>query len=205
VSYKIRKGEADGQVWAPEGCTTDRTLTDTQCPVGVWKTVLTVPWRSSIDVFASARDGDFAGSLVRVVARSGAARWELFEREIPALSDTARLLSERTIGAEFLDIQVQRIQGATGTLWLSATAYGREPSSDVDISPAEWGEEITPNDAGTELWTTLRVGGGGTLRVTTARGQVINFAGVAAGEWFPLKVRRVWATGTTATNIVGMR
>lgn len=66
---------------------------------------------------------------------------------------------------------------------------------------------VTPND-GTDLPSVaygLYIGTGGTLKVDTANeGQgetTVSFAAVAAGV-LPLKVRRVWATGTTATGIV---
>jgi hypothetical protein len=50
----------------------------------------------------------------------------------------------------------------------------------------------------------LYVGTGGNLRVTTTAGNDVTFANVATGSLLPVSVRRVWTTGTTATNIVGL-
>ena len=67
--------------------------------------------------------------------------------------------------------------------------------------------EITPNDS-TDLVLPIRaiyVGGGGTLRITNAAGNIRNFTGLVAGMIYPFAARRVHATGTTATGIVGLR
>lgn len=44
---------------------------------------------------------------------------------------------------------------------------------------------------------------GGTVRVTSAQGETETLM-IAAGIVFPVRVRRIWATGTTATGIVAM-
>jgi hypothetical protein len=55
----------------------------------------------------------------------------------------------------------------------------------------------------------LFVGGAGTVKVTMA-GDVaepstpVTFSGVAAGTFLNVQVRRVWATGTTATLILAL-
>lgn len=46
------------------------------------------------------------------------------------------------------------------------------------------------------------VGGAGNVKVTTAQGSDVTFTGVLAGAILPVQVLRVWATGTTATNMV---
>lgn len=83
----------------------------------------------------------------------------------------------------------------------------RFPSRDNVIAPASRSIDITPNDGVTlpEPTRGLYVGGGGALRVlmaddTTER----TFLGVQAGSWLPFRVARVFATGTTATGIVGL-
>lgn len=71
--------------------------------------------------------------------------------------------------------------------------------------PANLVIEITPDD-GTDLpqvLTALNVATPGTVRVTTRDGSVGSVF-IAAGTIFPLRVRRVWATGTTATGICGL-
>ncbi len=47
----------------------------------------------------------------------------------------------------------------------------------------------------------LFVGSGGDLRVTLTGGRIVILRNLAAG-WHPLRVARIWATGTTATDIV---
>jgi hypothetical protein len=52
----------------------------------------------------------------------------------------------------------------------------------------------------------LFVGGAGNLTITTTAGNDVTFTGVLAGTQFPhLGVTRVKATGTTCTNIVGLK
>ena len=46
------------------------------------------------------------------------------------------------------------------------------------------------------------VGGGGTVRVLTAQGSDVTFTGVLSGSILPVQVARVYATTTTATNMV---
>lgn len=70
--------------------------------------------------------------------------------------------------------------------------------------PIQNAAAVTPDDAA-DLANTTRavfVGTGGNLRVTLATGDTVTFANVGAG-WHPLRVTRVWATGTSASNIVG--
>ncbi len=50
----------------------------------------------------------------------------------------------------------------------------------------------------------LYVGGAGNLRVTTVGGDDVVFASVAAGSFIPVQVVKVWATNTTATNILAL-
>lgn len=42
------------------------------------------------------------------------------------------------------------------------------------------------------------------LKVTMVDGSVVTFLGLASGVVHPLQVRRVWATGTSAANIIGL-
>lgn len=50
----------------------------------------------------------------------------------------------------------------------------------------------------------LYVGTGGALRVLTAGGQVVTFASVLGGTFFPVQVLKVFSTGTSAANIVAL-
>lgn len=73
--------------------------------------------------------------------------------------------------------------------------------------PGADGAAVTPNNS-TDLARVSRlyVGGTGNLRVTLrdqADGDSVTLNSVPVG-FIPLLVKRVWATGTTATNIVAL-
>jgi hypothetical protein len=50
----------------------------------------------------------------------------------------------------------------------------------------------------------LYIGGSGNVRITDPQGNVVTFVGAVAGTVLPVMAKRVWATGTTATNIIGL-
>ena len=50
----------------------------------------------------------------------------------------------------------------------------------------------------------LYVGTGGNLKVITEGGDEVTFVNVQDGTFFPVNVLRVFATGTTATNIIAI-
>lgn len=67
---------------------------------------------------------------------------------------------------------------------------------------------ITPSDSAaiSPPWDGLFVGSGGTtLTVVTVDGQTVAFTNVPNGTFLPVKVTAVMATGTDATDIVGLR
>lgn len=73
--------------------------------------------------------------------------------------------------------------------------------------PAGHSEVVAPNDTGelTTYYDYLWVGTAGNLTVTPVRNTGdagILYSNVPIG-WFPVAVRKVWATGTTAALIVG--
>ena len=60
-------------------------------------------------------------------------------------------------------------------------------------------------DTATNNWPcVLYVGTGGNLRVMTAGGDDVVFSSVPAGTFLPVQVIRVYATNTTASNIVAL-
>lgn len=65
--------------------------------------------------------------------------------------------------------------------------------------------DIVPDDAADlpQVTTALNVATPGTVRVTSADGSVATVT-VHPGQAFPLRARRVWQTGTTATGIRGL-
>ncbi|MEM9247686.1 MAG: hypothetical protein AAGB05_03205 [Pseudomonadota bacterium] len=79
----------------------------------------------------------------------------------------------------------------------SFASFARTPDA-----PATSVVELVPNDSADLAHVTLglNVSTPGTVRVTTLAGDVVDVY-VAAGVAFPIRVERVWATGTTATGI----
>ena len=77
--------------------------------------------------------------------------------------------------------------------------YASSPESPVSHAFA-----VTPDDASdmTHVTRALYVGGAGDLQAMMADGTAVTFVAMSAG-WHPVRVRRVLATGTTATSIVG--
>lgn len=67
------------------------------------------------------------------------------------------------------------------------------------------GAAITPNDSA-DLPRTCKaiwVGGTGAIKVTTVDGDTLTFAAVPVG-FFPVKAKRVFATGTAATSLIAV-
>ncbi len=74
------------------------------------------------------------------------------------------------------------------------------------VIPAEHAFAITPQD-GVDFAPTrgVYVGTMGDLRVRMVDGGDIMFIGLTAGIIHPIRILRVWATGTTADDIRGLR
>jgi len=73
-------------------------------------------------------------------------------------------------------------------------------------SPASSGFPVTPAD-GTDLLEVTRaiyIGGSGNLAAVMMSGEDVTFNGIPGGTVLPVRVRRIKATGTTATAIVGL-
>ena len=70
------------------------------------------------------------------------------------------------------------------------------PSNTVDIPSVSGG---TSNNG-----CVLYVGGAGDLKVDTVGGDEVTFVAVPAGSFIPVQVKRVYATGTSATSIVAL-
>jgi hypothetical protein len=71
--------------------------------------------------------------------------------------------------------------------------------------PPNFGAAITPND-GADLATSARalwIGGTGAVKITTPGGSTVTLAAVPVGMLW-VRAARVWATGTTATNIIAL-
>jgi hypothetical protein len=72
--------------------------------------------------------------------------------------------------------------------------------------PGEDADEIVPHDANELTYVTraIYVGGAGNMSVVTAKGTSVVFTGLPAGIVLPVRIRKVLATGTTATNLVAI-
>ena len=74
------------------------------------------------------------------------------------------------------------------------------------IDPAEGAFAVTPSDSA-ELAKVSRgiwVGVAGDVTLSMINGDVVLFTNMAAGTVHPLRVRKVFSTGTAATNIVAV-
>ena len=71
---------------------------------------------------------------------------------------------------------------------------------------------VTPSDTanipsvsgGTNNGCVLYVGSAGTLRVQTVGGDDVTFNNINTGAFIPVQIVRVYATGTTASNILAL-
>lgn len=65
---------------------------------------------------------------------------------------------------------------------------------------------IVPNDSTDlpEITRALYIGGGGDISLITKGGTQLTFSGANAGSLLPVRVARILATGTSATNIIGL-
>lgn len=78
--------------------------------------------------------------------------------------------------------------------------------ADDITSPARGGFAITPSDS-TDLTAETRaiyVGSAGDVAAVLASGDEVSFVGLAGGTVLPIRARRIKATGTTATALVGL-
>lgn len=73
-------------------------------------------------------------------------------------------------------------------------------------APATRSEVVSPSDS-EELATVTRglyVGQTGNIRLRLLSGDTVTFANMQGGVLYPIRVRQVFSTGTTATGIVGL-
>ena len=61
---------------------------------------------------------------------------------------------------------------------------------------------VTPSDTGTHNGVGFYIGGTGNIQVTTGAGNQVIFTALPVGAIINMRVQRIWATSTTATNIV---
>jgi len=73
-------------------------------------------------------------------------------------------------------------------------------------APATGAFEVTTSDTEdlAKPARSLYVGTTGDVKVDTVAGDTVTFAAVPAGAFLPVRVKRVYATGTDADDIVGL-
>lgn len=78
-------------------------------------------------------------------------------------------------------------------------AYGTEPADKAKAVTTSNTANLSPNARA------LYVGVAGDVKVDVpGSATAVTFVGVAAGTILPVQVQRVYATGTTATNIIAL-
>lgn len=72
------------------------------------------------------------------------------------------------------------------------------------IDPAYHAVAVTPSDTVdlTHVTTSVYIGGAGSMQVTMVGGETVTYAGLLAGTRYGLRVSRIWAASTSATNII---
>lgn len=81
------------------------------------------------------------------------------------------------------------------------------PSGRADTDgPATFGFPISPSDTQflEELTRGIWVGGAGTIILMLSSGRIVALSGAVAGSLVPVKAKKVYLTGTTATNLVAL-
>lgn len=75
------------------------------------------------------------------------------------------------------------------------------------IDPADGAFDITPSDTEnlTQATRGLYVGVSGDVKVDMVNGDTVTYISLAAGIVHPLRVRKVYSTDTSATNIIGIK
>lgn len=73
-------------------------------------------------------------------------------------------------------------------------------------SPAENAETVTPSNSVdiTYVSRALYIGSTGDVKVDMKGGQTVTLVAVPAGAILPIRVTRVYATGTTASSIIAL-
>jgi len=73
-------------------------------------------------------------------------------------------------------------------------------------APATRAETVVPNDGAdlTRVTRALFVGQTGNVRLRTVEGDVVTLANCQGGVFYPIRADRILATGTTASDLVGL-
>lgn len=120
-------------------------------------------------------------------------------------STTANRLVDSTKNFNALQVQVGSIvynttDGSAALVTSIPSNTSLALSANIFTATAKAYAVYAPNSAPCVLY----IGGAGNLRVLTAGGDDVTLNGVLAGSYVPIQVQRVFATGTSATNIVAI-
>lgn len=89
-----------------------------------------------------------------------------------------------------------------------ANAYLSTAGNATSRDPAHEAAVVTPSDTVDLASVTIGIwiggAGSGNLTVTMVGGQKVHFQGVTAGIVMPLRVSRIWSTGTDVTNMIAL-
>lgn len=83
-------------------------------------------------------------------------------------------------------------------------ALDRFPNAEDVLSPAMNAFAVAPNDGADIAFVSKRlfVGTTGNVKLTTVGGQTVTYNAVPSGTYLQVRASRVFATGTTASNII---
>lgn len=77
-----------------------------------------------------------------------------------------------------------------------------------DIAPFVGAVAVTPNDGADipapGVTRGIYIGGAGNLKADMADGSTVTFVGLLVGWTYEFRCKRIYATGTTATNIIAL-
>lgn len=78
--------------------------------------------------------------------------------------------------------------------------------SNSGSTPSTHAVAVSPSDSADLASVTkgVWVGGVGDLKVTMFGGEAVVFTAVPAGTYLPIAVKRIWSTGTSASNIAAL-
>jgi hypothetical protein len=79
--------------------------------------------------------------------------------------------------------------------------------SDIKSITYEGASAVTASDTVNDPrgpFAAVFTGAGGTIKLTTLRNEAVTFVSLPAGVILPVATLRVWASGTTATGVLGM-
>lgn len=79
------------------------------------------------------------------------------------------------------------------------------PKQPLHVNAATGGSAITTSDSTAVDFNGIYIGGAGNVKVDLLDGSTVTLTAVIVGTIYPLRVTKVYATGTTATNLVGLK